>query len=167
MMLKPQDVVVAVYLALLGDEDWTYAGLAEGLRISSSEVHSAVKRALAAKLLWKEGRAVKKQNLREFLIHGLKYAFSAEEGGLARGIPTSYGAPALSSFFEMGELPPVWPDKNGTVRGVSVEPVHKSVPIVSRENPEFYRVFALVDALRIGRARESRLAQRELEKVFA
>lgn len=167
MSLKPQDIMVAVKLALLEEESWTYASLAKSLRMSPSEVHAAVKRGLAAKLLWKNGRRVKKQNVREFLIHGLKYAFSAEQGGEVRGIPTSYAAPAMADFFEAGDRPPVWPDKNGSVRGVSVKPVYKSIPLVAKEDPEFYKVFALVDALRLGKARERAIAQEELGKVFA
>ena len=42
-MLKPQDVVVLLKVHLL-DGHWTYSELAKSLRMSSSEVHAALKR---------------------------------------------------------------------------------------------------------------------------
>lgn len=51
MLLKPQDFLVALKLAAWGGQRWTYALLAQELDLSASEVHSAVKRGLQAKLL--------------------------------------------------------------------------------------------------------------------
>lgn len=51
MQLKPQDFLVALKLAALGEQRWTYARLALELGLSTSEVHGAVKRGLLAGLL--------------------------------------------------------------------------------------------------------------------
>jgi len=51
MQLKPQDFLVALKLAALGDQRWTYALLAQTLGLSASEVHAAVKRGIQAGLL--------------------------------------------------------------------------------------------------------------------
>ena len=51
MNLKPQDFLVALKLLALGDQHWTYAGLAHELGLSASEVHAAVQRGLASGLL--------------------------------------------------------------------------------------------------------------------
>jgi hypothetical protein len=51
MNLKPQDFLVALKLAALGDQHWTYARLAHELGLSASEAHAAVQRGLAAGLL--------------------------------------------------------------------------------------------------------------------
>lgn len=51
MNLKPQDFLVALKLLALGEQHWTYAGLAHELGLSASEAHAAVQRGLAAGLL--------------------------------------------------------------------------------------------------------------------
>jgi hypothetical protein len=39
------------------------------------------------------------RNLEEFLIHGLKYVFWAEQGEMTRGMPTAYAAPPLAELL--------------------------------------------------------------------
>jgi hypothetical protein len=167
MDLKPQDVLVSVKLALLPvAERPTYAGLASSLRMSASEVHGAVKRAKAAKLLndLDSTLRVDRRALLEFLIHGVKYAFPAERGTLVRGIPTSYAAPPLNQeiIAPDSDPPPVWPDAEGTVRGLEFSPLSRSAPKAARQDPQLYEVLALIDALRDGRARERQFAEKEL-----
>jgi hypothetical protein len=65
-----------------------------------------------------------------------------------------------------GELPPVWPDPDGEVRGGSFEPLHKAVPHAARKDPRLYELLALVDALRDGRARERQLAEKALSTLL-
>ena len=99
----------------------------------------------------------------EFLIYGLKYVFPAQRGEVTRGIPTAHAAPPLNRHFAPGaDLPPVWPDPEGEVRGTSLDPLHKMVPAAVRKDPALYELLALVEALRDGRARERQLAEREL-----
>ena len=52
----------------------------------------------------------------------------------------------------------VWPHPEGEVRGESLEPLYPSVVEAARRDQELYECLALVDALRIGRARERKLA---------
>jgi hypothetical protein len=59
---------------------------------------------------------------------------------------------------------PVWPDSDGTRQGAAVEPLYRSVPIAAKNDPALYDLLALVDALRIGRARERKFAEQELER---
>ena len=99
----------------------------------------------------------------EFLIHGVKYAFPAQRGEVTRGIPTAHAAPPLSAQIAAGaDLPPVWPAAEGEVRGTSFEPLHKMVPVAALKDPTLYALLALIDALRDGRVRERRIAEREL-----
>jgi len=101
--------------------------------------------------------------LRNFLLHGVPYAFPARQKESTRGMPTAWAAPALSAKISSSEQPPpVWPDPDGTVQGTAVEPLYPSVPGAARRNPALYDLLALVDALRIGRARERKIAQMEL-----
>ena len=70
-MLKPQDILVFLKLITVGSKIWAYNKLAIELGMSSSEVHSAIKRALAASLaIQKENKIVPNIcNLDEFIIH--------------------------------------------------------------------------------------------------
>ena len=51
MLLKPQDLLVALKLVALGSERWTYARLAKELGLSASEAHAGVQRCLRSSLL--------------------------------------------------------------------------------------------------------------------
>ncbi len=169
MVLKPQDIVVVLKLVSYGPDRPPFAKIAASLAISSSEVHAAVKRATSAHLLspLELGRLPMRQGLEEFLIHGVKYAFPAERGEMSRGIPTSYAAPPLSNFIAGDDgPPPVWPFLEGTVRGVALRPLYRTVPIAAQNDPILYECLALVDAIRDGRARERNIAEQELIKIL-
>jgi hypothetical protein len=98
--------------------------------------------------------------LEEFVIHGVRYAFPTEEKGIARGMPTARAAPPLVDELAPGDrMPPVWPDPQGEVRGVAIEPLYRSVPRAARQDAVLYELLALVDAIRIGGARERKLAE--------
>jgi hypothetical protein len=64
-------------------------------------------------------------------------------------------------------LVPVWPDPEGKIKGRAVEPLHPGVPKAAQEDDEFYALLALIDVLRVGRAREREMAEAELEKRLA
>jgi len=143
------------------------SAIAGDLRLSPSEVHRAIKRLQNARLL--HGPEMKsKPNvsaLEEFLLHGFKYVFPAELGQPTRGLPTSYAAPPLNAeILSADELPPVWPWHEGHVRGVSFQPLYKTVPFACSKDPLLYEYLALLDAVRSGRARERNIAQQELIK---
>lgn len=163
-MLKPQDILVLLHLLSAPPDQRAFPKLAEALGISASEAHAAVKRASKSGLVNPTSRAVRKDALSEFLVHGLRYVFPAESRGVTRGIPTSYAAPPLSSRFSVGDLPPVWPHPNGTTRGEGLAPLYKSAPDAAMRSPELYEWLALVDAVRAGRARERKLATQEIER---
>lgn len=163
MFTKPQDIVVALKLCL-GTEGQSYADLGRALGMSASEVHAAVRRLIDARLVVPETREVRREALRNFLVHGVPHAFPANPGGITRGMPTAWAAPAMSGKFSASEqIPPVWPDPDGSVQGASVQPLYGSVPQAARRNPALYDLLALVDAIRVGRARERAFAEKEIE----
>ncbi len=130
MILKPQDIVVLLKLGIHRSSRPTLAQMANELGMSSSEVHAAMSRTRAAGLL--HGSEMQNRPnvsaLEEFLIHGLKYSFPAERGGMSRGIPTSYAAEPLSHMISPGSEPiPVWPYAEGNSRGIALKPLYKSV----------------------------------------
>jgi hypothetical protein len=160
--LKPQDLVVLLKLALHEDRAWTFPLLAAELSMSASEVHNAVARARKATLLdkgWRPNRSA----LIEFLVHGVRYAFAPQRGGITRGVPTAHGAaPLVDELLADGELPPVWPDAGGKVRGEALSPLYKTVPEAALRDPRLHECLALLDAVRCGRARERTLAAKYL-----
>lgn len=167
MILKPQDVVVLLKLVALGQQAWTFQRLAIELSISQSEVHSGVRRVVAARLMTDatsaSGRPVRAALL-EFLVHGVKYAYPPERGEITRGVPTGYAAPPLSKVIVgSSDPPPVWPYAEGNVRGYAFAPLYRTVPQAALRDAALYELLALVDAIRDGRARERRLAADALE----
>jgi hypothetical protein len=166
-VLKPQDVVVLLKLAV-DRGAWSYPSLANALGMSPSEVHSAVQRASESGLMNISARRPNRPALVEFLVHGLKYVFPAQRGGITRGLPTAHAAPPLKNLVAAGGDPiPVWPDPEGEVRGEELRPLYKSVPGAARRDPALYELLALVDAVRGGRARERTIAIEELRSRLA
>lgn len=167
MALKPQDLLVVLKLWVGRGRVWNYQVLAHELGMSAAEAHNAVKRARKAGLL-PAGELSGVPNLmalKEFLIHGAKYAFPADIGQVTRGIPTAYAvAPLKDQMQASDDLPPVWPHKDGTERGIAVEPLYKSATDAALADPALYELLALFDALRIGRARERQMATALIEE---
>lgn len=147
-----------------GIPSWTFDSLAHELGLSASAIHRSLLRSEAANLYDGRRRKVNAAQLHEFLSHGLQYVFPAEWSGEARGRPTAWGAPPLSGQLVSSATPPVWPDANGKVRGLALKPLHPAVPGAAHEDKRLWELLALVDAIRIGNARERNLAARELKK---
>lgn len=162
VVAKSLDVVVLLKLLLAGERR-SYAQLSKELSMSASEVHASVRRGIEAGLIDAVSRLPLRKPMEEYLLHGVRYAFPAKPGPLARGIPTAHAAPPLAGKITSDDVPPVWPDPEGTVRGYSIEPLYSSVPKAARADAVLYELLALVDAIRVGRARERNLAQEELK----
>jgi DNA-binding MarR family transcriptional regulator len=168
MALKPQDILVQLKVALHPKDRWSYGSLAASLGLSASEVHAAVQRCIQAGLMDSEHRRANRAALEELLVHGVKYVFAADRGRITRGIPTAHAAPPLAGELTSDdELPPVWPDPEGTVRGETLEPLYPSVPRAIRGDEKLYAGLALFDAIRVGRARERKLAAQRLHELLA
>jgi hypothetical protein len=102
----------------------------------------------------------------EFLSFGVPYAFPAQLGSPARGIPTAFSAQPLAAEIVSDDRV-VWPNPNGPMRGTSLVPLYPAAPEVSQTNPRLYRLLALVDGIRVGRARERRSARAYLEEALS
>jgi hypothetical protein len=161
--LLPQDVVVLVKLVTYGGERPPMAQVAGDLALSPSQVHASLKRLERSRLVDSETGRPQLPAVDEFLIHGVKYAFPAQRGEVTRGMPTAHAAPPLSRHMaDNGDLPPVWPEADGVVRGATFEPLHRSALQGSRRDPALYELLALVDALRAKHVRDRRLVETEL-----
>lgn len=171
IILRPQDVVVLLRLSLQSGAPPTYAALAQELSLTASEVHAGLERATIAQLARKDqrGRAsVVREALKLFVLHGARYAFPATRGEATRGMPTGYAAPPLADkIVQPNEPAPVWPHKNGQVRGVAFYPLYPTVPDAAARNPALYELLVLFDAIRGGSMRERALASQMLEQRLA
>jgi predicted transcriptional regulator len=161
--MRPQDIVVLLKLAAKKDMPWLMKDLAVELGISGSEVSESLNRSAIAGLISKDKKRIMKLAILDFLQHGLRYVYPQIPGAKVRGMPTAHAAPPLASEIASSE-PYVWPYREGTVRGESIEPLHPKVPEACLKDPLFYEYMALCDALRVGRAREKNLAIEELKK---
>jgi hypothetical protein len=173
-VLRPQDLLVLLRLSLVrpADETPSYAALAAELSLTASEVHGAVGRALVSQLALKDERGrprARLESLRLFVQQGARYSFPATRGPQTRGVPTGYAAPPLKALIRSpaGEPPPVWPDKDGSVRGETLYPLYPTVPQAAARNPSLYELLALFDAIRAGSARERALAVQLLDERWS
>lgn len=161
MDLKPQELLVILKVSAHPDRHFTFAALAQELWMSPAEVHASVKRAKGAGLVNIRGRgdwSPVRPAVQEFLVHGARYAFPAEIGPVKRGVPTAHGAEPLVSLLHSEGDPPVWAHPQGNARGPSISPIYRTAPQAALADPALHRLLALLDALRMGRARERELA---------
>ena len=166
-MLKPQDLAVALKLVSLQGERMPYAALAKQMRLSPFEVHAAVQRLIAARLVNEHAGTIRLHvaALRVFLINGAAYAYPPVRGEATIGFPTSHAVPPLRERIrQSADLSPVWPHPEGTARGQALLPLYEKLPLAAVDDPKLYELLALVDALRIGQARERELAKNLLEE---
>jgi hypothetical protein len=164
MELKPQDIVVALKLCIVKEREG-YACLGKALALSASEVHAAVRRLIEAGLADPDSKSIHRAKLRDFIVHGVPYAFPAKAGEITRGMPTAWGSPVMAGHIaQSDQAVPVWPDPDGKVRGVAVKPLYASVVKAVTNDRALYDLLALVDAIRLGRARERNIAEEDLTK---
>ena len=165
-VLKPQDFYLLLALAAMPDEPTTYPELAAFSGLSMSEVHAALKRAAVARLLFFEGKRPRllKPAFKDFLLHGARYAFPAARGSMVVGVPTAHAAAPLNAqIAPSADPPPVWPALDGSVRGIALIPLYPSAPTAAQRSPALHENLALFDALRVGNARERKLAEQAFE----
>ncbi len=163
--MKSQDLLVMFKVHLLRGQPWTQALLAKQLHLSVSEVNHALKRAECSKLYNPGRKAILKRSFLDFLQYGVKYVFPAVFGPVAQGVATAHAVLPLSEYivFSASDIF-VWPYPEGKARGQSIIPIYTSVPQAAIKDNALHALLALVDAVRIGRAREASIAIKELEK---
>jgi hypothetical protein len=167
MELKPQDLLVLLKVAAHPPQRWTYATLGKALALSASEAHASVKRAVACGLAVAPTRSewtVLRPNLLEFVLHGARYVWPAAPGPVKRGVPTAFGTDPLASQLTVAtNEAPVWAHPTGNAKGPSLAPLYRTAPQAALADPSLHRLLALLDALRVGRARERALAAQLME----
>lgn len=161
--LSPLDIVILLKIIALGNSSWLQSSLAESLHISQSEVSKSLMRSKYAGLIDASGKRVSGLALMDLLQYGIRYIFPQQPGAIIRGIATSHSAPPLNTII-ISEEPYVWPSAKGDLRGQSILPLYPSVIEAVKKDVKLYELLALVDAIRVGRAREKEMAIQELKK---
>ena len=180
--MKGQDIVILLKIVSLQEQEkqgvladplsgrenpLSARNLESALGISKTEVNASIHRSIESGLAIQDHWRVSpnRRDLHKFIVSGLKFVFPAKPGAMTRGIPTAFAAPVLEGMLiSAGEYIYVWPSAEGKQMGQSIEPLFKSVPEAVQSDPLLYEYLALVDAIRLGKQRESRLAAERLEE---
>lgn len=166
--IRAIDVVVAFGLRHADDSSHgrPVPWLAEALGVSSRTPFESLARLRDLRLIRPSDLSMTGPAMAELLIAGARYMFPAAAGPIRGGVPTASSAQPLVNAFpgSEGELAYVWPSAEGSMRGASIEPLHRAVPGLALRNPEFHADLALIDALRLTEPRLHREAARLLRE---
>lgn len=161
--MRPQDVLVLLKIISLNDPEFKLIDVAQSIGVSLSEVSDSISRSVFAHLIAPDKKTPMRKAIYEFLVHGLPYVFPVRPGSLVIGMPTAHSAPPLSATFVAAD-PVVWATSEGKVKGQEILPFHSKQAHAAKLDYKLYELLALTDALRIGKAREKRIAEEELRK---
>ena len=164
--MRPQDIVILLKKISPAGYDMKGKDLAQSLNISPSEISESLERSMFSGLIDSDKKRVNTLALREFLLFGIRYCFPIQVGNIVRGMPTYISASPISDSISSGNDAFVWKDKNGTMRGQSIDPLYYSVPEAATRDKDLYKLLVIVDTLRIGRTREREIAINELDKYL-
>ena len=182
--MKSQDIFILLKIVSIGKPHSNQVGekpdvtlslsarnLAVLTGVGKTEVNASINRSLDVGLAKRSRKnqnlLVNTKSLFEFIVYGLKFVFPTQPAELVRGMPTAHAAPVLSKQLMSGsDSVLVWPDATASVMGQSIKPLYESVPMAAAADPKLYAYLALVDAIRVGGARETNLAIKLLDKAF-
>lgn len=154
-MIGPGDIYVLAGALTGGEARPSLRALATVLCVDHTLVHRALKRAADVGLYTPRSGRVHRPNFEELVVHAGRFVAPARLGEVVPGIPAAWAAEPLAARIAAGagELPPVWPDPRGRVRGQALEPLHAAAPGAAARAPRLAHMLVLVDALRVGDAR--------------
>lgn len=166
MTFQPVDLVVALTAARTETRqgDWKPADIQRALDLPWSTLDRSLERLRHATIL--RGGRISRIALAS-LLPTLRYLFPLDVDVTRTevGVPTSYASAAFEGRIRYS-APEVWPDASGQAAGHPVVPLHPGLPMAAIRHPDLGSVFALVDAVRGGRAREVRLATEKLRVLL-
>jgi hypothetical protein len=162
--LQPVDVLVAVKLAAHPEAQPSVRQLGQELGLSKSAVAYSLRRLGELHLVVDiDGhRRINKIALSECLEHAVRWIAPARVGDYELGLPTAHASTVLAAKFAGDEDPVVMPLAHGPVRGRAVTPLHPLAPAAAARDAKLHELLALVDAFRVGRARDRQVAAVEL-----
>ncbi|RYE39028.1 MAG: hypothetical protein EOP48_26280 [Sphingobacteriales bacterium] len=84
---------------------------------------------------------------------------------MVTGIATAHSHPFYQKYFS-SELNYAWPDENGDIRGLAIQPLYKNVVKAVKQDEKLYLLLASIDILRVGKTRELKIAIDQLRKAI-
>ncbi len=156
-MLQPRDIVIALQLAHAGDA-WTVRSLGDPIGVAPGSIHRGLERLASVGVYEPRGRSLNAAVLDELIRHGLRFVLGGGLGAETRGVPTAWGVAPLRERVSVSAPAPVWPSPRGTERGPALTPIVDNAVALLDSAPKVATDLALVDAIRIGAARDRRLA---------
>jgi hypothetical protein len=165
--IQPLDLLVLLKLIASGEPEAPVRGIADSIgAVSKSAVDVSLQRLKAHALLRDgiSGRQVNRLAARDLLENATRWIAPAVVGPFELGLPTAHAAPPLADKLRSDEDPVVMPVAEGPSRGRSVTPLHPAAPVAARRDPKLHELLAIVDALRIGGARDREVAIAELRR---
>lgn len=162
--MRPQDIVVLLKIIIKGKDSWQNKDLANQLFISQAEISASLDRSLMGGLINFDKKRVHKQTLWEFIEYGLHVVFPVKPGGITTGMFTAHSHPYMQQYFTSNEQY-VWSDLDSNGRGQSILPLYKNAVKAAQADITLYKMLALIDVIRVGKARELKIALEELRKM--
>lgn len=107
---------------------------------------------------------VRRDNLREFLNHGIRHTFVPERLGYGRGIATGWHCSSIDSEMHPPAIAYVWPASGGNCEGELLEPLYPDAHKAASMDQALYEMLALIDIVRTGKPRELRYAREILAR---
>lgn len=165
-VMRPLDVVILMKKLSPAGYEMNGKQLADSLGISQAEVSVAMERNRVAQLVDPQKSRINILALKDFIVHGIRYCFPVQPGGLVRGMPTASSASPINKTIASNGEKYVWLDPNGTERGQDIVPLYSNAAAAARKDADFYALLAIIDSFRIGKTRERQAATQELEKYL-
>ena len=173
--MKSQDILLLLKLSSLHKckdftaDQYSVRSLAAITGISKTEIGASINRSIEVGLARHshglQRLEINNKALLEFISYGIRYVFPAKPGPIVRGMITSFQAPGLEGLLtSMSEYVYVWPDAQSNDLGQEILPLYKTAPFAARNDVRLFQSLALVDAIRIGGAREISIAKSELKR---
>jgi DNA-binding transcriptional ArsR family regulator len=163
--LSSVDLLVLLKLAAHQDEVSSVRRIGDDLGLSKSSVSNSIRRLRELDLVKdtdERERRINKLAVRGFLEHAVRWCSPAKVGDFELGLPTAHSAEPLANKLSGDDDPLVLPLRHGPFRGRAVSPIHPNAPRAAQADPKLLRLLAIVDAFRVGRARDRQVAAEEL-----
>jgi hypothetical protein len=165
--VQPFDLLVLLKLVSSGSASIPVRRLADALGGASKSAVQVSLQRLSAHGLLREAEGKRKVNrlvTRDLFATAVQWIAPAIVGGFELGLPTAHAAPPLVDKMRGDADPVVMAFAEGPCRGRKVTPLHPRAPQAAKTDPKLYELLSLVDALRIGGARDREVAAAELRR---
>ncbi len=166
-MLQPIDIATAVCGAWIQaqDRDLRHTDLLRHLDLPASSITLSLSRLRHADVIRRD--RVQRVALAQ-LLPVLRWLVPIKRSDKPDriGIVTGYASPGFHGWIR-ARHPWVWELAGGESVGWGINPMHERLPAALAGQPDLHQVFAYVDAMRGGRARETHIAMTALRTALA